>query len=87
MKGDILSSNTKRSVWLQNYNHAHSGAFVQTKKTETIFCCTIPFQFHCQNNSKVQQSSQRAASQVLDKKKIFVSEPRFKKRYQKTTIH
>ena len=68
MKRDILCSNTKRSVWLQNYHHALSGAFIQTKnkqnsfrgRPEVIFCCTIPFQFHCQNNSKVQQSSQRA---------------------------
>ena len=79
MKRDILCSNTKRSVWLQNYNHALSGAFIQTKnkqnsfrgRREALFCCTIPFQFHCQNNSKVQQSSQRAVSQALDKKQAL----------------
>ena len=40
-------------------------------RLEALFCCTIPFQFHCQNNSKVRQSSQRAGSQVLDKKKAL----------------
>ena len=86
MKGDILCSNTMRSVWLQNYNHALSRAFIQTKnkqnsfrgRREAIFCCTIPFQFHCQNNSKVQQSSQRAASQVLDNKKALFQNHIFK---------
>ena len=86
MKGDILCNNTKRSVWLQNYHHALSGAFIQTKnkqnsfrgRREAIFCCTIPFQFHCQNNSKVQQSSQRAASQVLDNKKALFQNHIFK---------
>ena len=87
MKGDILCSNTKRSVWLQNCNHALSGAFIQTKnkpnsfrgRREAIFCCTIPFQFHCQNNSKVQQSSQRAASQVIYTRKKLCFKTTFSK--------
>ena len=82
-------SNSKRSVWLQNYNHALSGAFIETKNKQNSFLgrreaiyffCTIPCQFHCQNNSKVQQTLAASCEPGFRQEKSFVSLQHFQKR-------
>ena len=92
MKGDILCSNTKRSVWLQNYNHLFPELLYKQKIDRTssaedvkpYFVVLYLFNFIV----KITQKCNKARSEPgFRQEKSFVSKPHFQKRYQKTTIH
>ena len=84
MKRDILCSNTKRSVWLQNYNHLFPELLYKQKINRTpsaedvkpYFVVLYLFNFIV----KITQKCNKARSETgIRQEKSFVSKPHFQK--------